>query len=131
LKDLTDLKILVVEDNNMNQIVAKQILHKWNAYVDTVNNGVEAIEILSQKSYDVILMDLQMPLMDGYEATKIIRDKNSKVLNHQVPIIALTADAFPEIKRKALECGMNDFISKPFKQDDLFVKLTKHGYQLD
>jgi CheY-like chemotaxis protein len=131
LKDLTDLKILVVEDNNMNQIVAKQILHKWNAYVDTVNNGVEAIEILSQKSYDVILMDLQMPLMDGYEATKIIRDKNSKVLNHQVPIIALTADAFPEIKRKALECGMNDFISKPFKQDDLFVKLTKHGYQLE
>lgn len=131
LKDLTDLKILVVEDNNMNQIVAKQILHKWNAYVDTVNNGVEAIEILSTKSYDVILMDLQMPLMDGYEATKIIRDENSKVLNHQVPIIALTADAFPEIKRKALEYGMNDFISKPFKQDDLFVKLTKHGYQLD
>jgi signal transduction histidine kinase/ligand-binding sensor domain-containing protein/ActR/RegA family two-component response regulator len=131
LKDLTDLKILVVEDNNMNQIVAKQILHKWNAYVDTVNNGVEAIEILSHKSYDVILMDLQMPLMDGYEATKIIRDENSKVLNHHVPIIALTADAFPEIKRKALECGMNDFISKPFKQDDLFVKLTKHGYQLD
>ncbi len=131
LKDLTDLKILVVEDNNMNQIVAKQILHKWNAYVDTVNNGVEAIEILSHKSFDVILMDLQMPLMDGYEATRIIRDENSKVLNHQVPIIALTADAFPEIKRKALECGMNDFISKPFKQDDLFVKLTKHGYQLD
>ena len=131
LKDLTDLKILVVEDNNMNQIVAKQILHKWNAYVDTVNNGVEAIEILSIKSYDVILMDLQMPLMDGYEATKIIRDESSKVLNHNIPIIALTADAFPEIKRKALECGMNDFISKPFKQDDLFVKLTKHGYQLD
>ncbi len=130
LKDLSDLKVLVVEDNSMNQIVANQLLKKWKANVDTVSNGIEAIEILCTNTYDVILMDLQMPHMDGYEATKIIRDKNSKVLNHNVPIIALTADAFPEIKRKTLDCGMNDFISKPFKQDELFVKLAQYGYQL-
>jgi signal transduction histidine kinase len=125
-KDLNQLRILVAEDNLMNQFVAKQILSKWNADITIAENGKEAIERLSAETYNIVLMDLQMPEMSGYEATAFIRSKNTTVLNPTIPIIALTADAFAETKRKVLEAGMNDFVTKPFNQEELYVKIIKH-----
>lgn len=125
-KDLNQLRILVAEDNLMNQFVAKQILSKWNADITIAVNGKEAIEKLSAETFNIVLMDLQMPEMSGYEATAFIRSKNTTVLNPTIPIIALTADAFAETKRKVLEAGMNDFVTKPFNQEELYVKIIKH-----
>ncbi len=121
-RNLQNIKILLVEDNNMNQIVANQLLKKWNAQVTGAFNGIEALEILHKEEFDLILMDLQMPEMDGYEATKNIREQKKW---NKIPIIALTADAFPEIKKQALEAGMDEFISKPFNQDELYHKISK------
>lgn len=125
-KNLDQLRILVVEDNVMNQFVAKQILSKWNAEITIADNGKTAVEKLSTNIFDIVLMDLQMPEMSGYEATAFIRSKNTTVLNPNIPIIALTADAFAETKRRVLEAGMNDFVTKPFNQEELYVKITKH-----
>ncbi|MES2559337.1 MAG: response regulator [Bacteroidota bacterium] len=125
-KDLNQLRILVAEDNLMNQFVAKQILSKWNADITIASNGREAIEKLSAETFNIVLMDLQMPEMSGYDATAFIRSKNTTVLNPTIPIIALTADAFSETKRKVLEAGMNDFVTKPFNQEELYVKIIKH-----
>jgi signal transduction histidine kinase/DNA-binding response OmpR family regulator len=126
-KNLDQMQILVVEDNTMNQFVVKQILSKWNACISIANNGKEAIEQLTKGSFDIVLMDLQMPEMSGYDATSFIRSKNTTVLNPAIPIIALTADAFAETKRKVLEAGMNDFITKPFNQEELFTKIVKQA----
>jgi signal transduction histidine kinase len=124
-KDLDGMKILVVEDNSMNQFVVKQILTKWNASIAIANNGKEAIEQLTREQFDAVLMDLQMPEMSGYDATSFIRSKNTTVMNPAIPIIALTADAFSETKRKVLEAGMNDFVTKPFNQEELYSKIVK------
>ncbi|MBN8570821.1 MAG: response regulator [Ignavibacteria bacterium] len=125
-RDLLGIKILIAEDNRMNQLVAKQIFKKWNVELQIANTGLEAVQLLSEKHYDVVLMDLQMPEMNGYEATEYIRDTSSPVLDHNVPIIALTADAFGETKGKVLDIGMNDFLMKPFKQEELYEKITKY-----
>lgn len=128
-KDLKECKILVAEDNIMNQFVINKILTKWNAKVFMADNGNKALEILSQQDVDVVLMDLQMPELNGFDTTRIIRDTNSLVLNHKVPIIALTADAFSETKRKVLESGFDDFVTKPFDQDTLFLKIKRQLYK--
>lgn len=125
-RDLSHLKILLVEDNTMNQFVAIQILKKWSANVEIASTGAEAITKLEHDKYDVVLMDLQMPEMSGYEATEYIRAKKTTVLNPVIPIIALTADAFDETKIRVFKAGMNDFITKPFKQDELYSKIIKH-----
>ncbi len=125
-RNLSGIKILIAEDNRMNQLVAKQIFKKWNVELQIANTGLEAVQFLSEKQFDIVLMDLQMPEMNGYEATEFIRDKSSSVLNHNVPIIALTADAFGETKGKVLDIGMNDFLMKPFKQEELYDKITKY-----
>jgi LPS export ABC transporter protein LptC len=118
---------LVVEDNVMNQFVAKQFFKKWNTEVLIANNGLEAIETLSQlDDIDLVLMDLQMPEMSGFEAAELIRSPNTPVKNRQVPIIALSADAFLETRNKVLEAGMNDFVTKPFKPDELYQKVLKY-----
>ncbi len=125
-RSLKGKRILIAEDNVMNQFVVKQILLLWNAAYDIAANGLEAVELLKKNHYHLVLMDLQMPEMSGYDATNYIRSKNTDVLNPAIPIIALTADAFMETKRKVLEGGMNDFISKPFTQEELYTKITKH-----
>ncbi len=125
-KNLSGLRILVVEDNKMNQFVAKQIIEKWNATTTMANNGSEAIQILTVSNFDLVLMDLQMPEMSGYQATEFIRSKSTTVLNPAIPIIALTADAFSETKRKVFEAGMDDFVTKPFNQEELYSKIIKH-----
>jgi CheY-like chemotaxis protein len=125
-KDLSGIKVLIAEDNRMNQLVAKQIFKKWNVELQIANTGLEAVQLLSEKHFDVVLMDLQMPEMNGYEATEYIRDTATTVLDHTIPIIALTADAFPETKSKVIEIGMNDFLMKPFKQEELYEKISKY-----
>jgi CheY-like chemotaxis protein len=123
--NLAGLHVLVVEDNAMNQFVVKKMLDSWQSKYVLANNGSEAIALLSQQEFDVVLMDLQMPEMSGYQATERIRSKHTSVKNPDVPIIALTADAFPETKIKVLETGMNDFITKPFKKEELYAKIAK------
>ena len=120
LKFLGQKRILVFEDNLLNQRLAKNVLTNFGFEVEISPNGEKGIEILKEKSFDIILMDIQMPDMDGYKATQIIRNQ----LNIKTPIIAMTAHAFVGEKEKCLSSGMNDFLSKPFKQDQLFRKLS-------
>lgn len=119
--DLKGKRILVVEDNAMNQMVLKMITKKWlNTQVDYANNGEEGIEFLQREKYDVILMDLQMPVMDGYEATIAIRGGNSGINDKNIPIIAVTADVMEATKDRVKEIGMNHYLSKPVNKDTLF-----------
>ncbi|MBL4715326.1 MAG: response regulator [Bacteroidia bacterium] len=122
--NLESIKILLVEDNPINQLMAKKVLSGWNCTTDTAENGKIAIEKLNASDYDVILMDLQMPKMDGYEATKHIRNK-MKPPKNKVPIIAMTANAGSGEADRCLSLGMNDYISKPFVPHELNSKIVK------
>ncbi len=126
VKDLRGMKILLVEDDRMNQFVMKQFFKKWNASLEIAENGRIAIEKLSSEVYDLVLMDVHMPEMDGFEATRIIRDRSSDVIDHQVPVIALTADVNNETRTRVREAGMNDFVTKPSEPDVLFQKIVDH-----
>jgi PAS domain S-box-containing protein len=126
-RDFDGMSVLLVEDNVMNQFVAHQVLELWNIKVDFANDGLEATDKLKVNDYALVLMDLQMPVMSGYEATAFIRDKTNKLRNPEIPIIALTADAFPETKKKVMEEGMNDFVTKPLEQNDLYNKIKLHA----
>jgi CheY-like chemotaxis protein/HPt (histidine-containing phosphotransfer) domain-containing protein len=122
LRPIQGARILVVEDNEINQQVAQELLQTYGFIVDMAGHGQAAIEMLKTSSYDCILMDVQMPIMDGYTATKIIR----KDAHHaDVPILAMTANAMVEDKRKAELAGMNDHISKPINPKQLFNTLLK------
>jgi CheY-like chemotaxis protein len=114
-------RILLVEDNIINQQVAQEILAKANLHVETVNNGKEAVAAVTAKDFDAVLMDIQMPIMDGYEATKIIRQDLGKT---DLPILAMTAHAVSEERDKCFEIGMNDHISKPISRHNLFLALN-------
>jgi signal transduction histidine kinase/ActR/RegA family two-component response regulator len=109
----TARRVLVVEDNVINQRVAQHMLSKMGCSVDIANNGREALTRLSEQRYELVLMDCQMPEMDGLEATMRIRDATSTVLDHAVPVVAMTANAFAEDRERCLAAGMNDFLSKP------------------
>jgi len=124
-KSLKEIRILVVEDQRINQMVIKQILNKWNNPHEIVSNGQEAIDILGEKDFDLVCMDLQMPVCDGFEATHKIRNKLVKVRNHNIPIIALSADALPETRQKVLDAGMNDYITKPPDLEELYKKIIQ------
>ncbi len=119
------IKLLLVEDNFVNQRVAVYMLNKLGHQVDVAMHGREAIDMLSKVRYGLVLMDCQMPEMDGFEATRVIRDGGSAVLDHAVPVIAMTANAFPEDRSRALACGMNDFLSKPVDRAILAAMLEK------
>ncbi len=111
-------KILLVEDNEINILVTKKFLEKWGLEVDVALNGREAVSAVESKNYDLILMDLHMPLMDGFEATKKIREFNTLT-----PIIGLSADVMTESISSLQDIGMDDFVSKPFKPSDFYDKL--------
>lgn len=106
-------RILVAEDNSVNQIVALGILEKLGFRAEAVGNGKEALESLRKIPYDAVLMDCQMPEMDGFEASRLIRDPASGVINPYIPIIAMTASAMAGDREKCLEAGMNDYVTKP------------------
>jgi CheY-like chemotaxis protein len=106
-------RILIVEDNEINQLLIKKYMEKLGYVSQSVKNGREAVEILKQQTFDIVLMDLQMPEMSGIDATCAIRNPESGVLDSHIPIIAVTAHAMKEDREKCLEVGMNDYISKP------------------
>jgi PAS domain S-box-containing protein len=119
------VRVLLAEDNMVNQQVALGILKKLGVNADKVANGLEAIKALEAIPYDLVLMDCQMPELDGYEATARIRSEESAVLNHAVPIIAMTANAMQGDKQKCLDAGMNDYIAKPISSEALAKALEK------
>jgi PAS domain S-box-containing protein len=118
LSSLTKLKILLVEDNSINQLLTNDLLTKKGAIVDVVSDGKQAIDSFKVNNYDLILMDMQMPVMDGYEAMKIIRKDFSKPKNN-IPIIALTAHAAEGEREKCKISGADEYISKPFQPPEL------------
>jgi signal transduction histidine kinase/ActR/RegA family two-component response regulator len=118
-------RLLLVEDNFVNERVAVYMLTKLGTKVDVAKHGREAIDMLSRSRYDLVLMDCQMPEMDGFEATRMIRDLTSSVLDHAVPVIAMTANAFPEDRARALACGMDDFLAKPVDRSVLANMIDK------
>jgi len=120
-----DANLLVVDDNTTNQAVSKGLLLKFGCRIDVVNNGQEAITALEQKPYDLVFMDCQMPVLDGYQATHRIRDKKSHVLNHSIPIIAMTANAMQGDREKTINAGMDDYISKPIEPHKIRKLLTQ------
>jgi CheY-like chemotaxis protein/HPt (histidine-containing phosphotransfer) domain-containing protein len=119
------IRILLVEDNVINQKVAQSILNKLGYKADVVADGQEAVNSLELIDYDLVLMDCQMPVMDGFEATRLIRDGNSAVLDHTVPIVAMTANAMKGDREECITCGMNDYLAKPVKKEELALILDK------
>ncbi len=113
--DWSGYNILLVEDNKVNQMLAEKVLTSWGLNVDIANNGLEAIDSVKLKPYDLILMDLQMPKMDGYNATKALREEH----NISQPIIAMTASAMKDDLDRCLSLGMNAYVTKPFQPHDL------------
>ncbi len=120
LKPFGNLHILVAEDNPINMIVVNKILEKWNVVVSKAVNGQEALDLATKNKYDLILMDLQMPVMDGLSAVHFIRQ-----INKDIPIIALTATSYETMLTDLHLKGLNDFVQKPFKPEELHSKISK------
>jgi CheY-like chemotaxis protein len=116
-----EMRILMAEDNTINQRVGKLILQRAGFHIDLVGDGSEALEAHRAAPYDLILMDCQMPRMDGFEATRRIRSVSS----HQPVIIAVTANALVGERERCLDAGMDDYLSKPFQADQLIAIVQK------
>lgn len=121
-----DLHVLLVEDNPANQEIAKGFLNRWGVEVDIANHGKEAIKKIKSKAYDLMLIDVRMPVMNGYEATKKIRAMKDDYFK-SLPIIALTASTLAESRAKMEDSGMDEIVSKPFDPHDLFEKVSRLG----
>jgi len=120
--DFSNLNILIAEDNEMNRLIMQKHFSDWKIKYKVAANGKEVVELAKQNTFDLILMDIQMPLMDGYDATKIIRS-TLPAEKARVPIIAVTAHASDTERIKCLDAGMNDYLSKPFRSEDLLKKI--------
>lgn len=120
-----DCKVLVVEDMKMNMLIINKVLQKFGCKIEGAVNGIEALNKVKGAMYDMIFMDCQMPEMDGFTATKLIREYELQNGRGPVPIIALTADAMTGDREKCLAIGMNDYINKPFKEQDIAKALEK------
>lgn len=120
--NLQGSRILLVEDNKVNQFLANALLKSWNAHVDISEDGQDAVDRLGESAYDLVLMDIQMPVMDGFEAT----DKIRKDLHLNIPIIGLSANAMNGERERSLDAGMNDYISKPFQPEALYEKIYQY-----
>jgi len=124
------LKVLVVEDNLINQKITKSFLVRMSHTVTVVNNGKEAVDIFDKEYFDCILMDIQMPIMDGIQATKLIREKE-KIKKSNIPIIAVSANLLIEEESKIMNAGMNDFIPKPINElqlKNVLSNVINHKY---
>ena len=121
-----NVKILLAEDNNVNQLAARRLLERVGYSVTSVLNGKEAIDILTSQEFDIVFMDIQMPVLDGIEAAKLIRDpQKTTVLNPNIPIIALSAHSEKEYRETCIAAGMNDFVVKPFQLFHFVEKIEK------
>jgi len=119
------LRLLLAEDDLTNLKVTRSLLTKSELHLDVAVNGSVALKLLEQNDYDLVLMDCNLPVVNGYEATAVIRDQTSKVRNHAIPVIALTAKAFSEDRERCLEVGMNDYLTKPIEISNLLAVLDK------
>ena len=117
------LKILVVEDNEINSFIAIKFLKSWGVSTELAENGEIALEMINSQEFDLILMDLEMPVMNGYEAANQIRKLNDPI-KRKIPIIALTASAMLDVQKKIFNLGMNGFVLKPFNPSDLQRKIA-------
>ena len=122
--DLGNLKVLVVEDNPINSLLLKKIFEKWHNVPDFAKDGYEALAKVSVHSYDLVLMDIHMPLLDGYETTRQIRNLPDPIKS-RLPIIALTASVSNKLSERIRVAGMNDYLSKPYKSKELYLKLQE------
>lgn len=118
IEGLLHLHVLVAEDNKVNQLVASRILKKWETEVTIASNGQEAVDSFSTQAFDVVLMDLDMPVMDGYESAAIIKEKYP-----EVPVIALTAASFDDMHNYLRNKGFSEVVQKPFVPHELFSKI--------
>lgn len=121
-KDLKSCRILIVEDNKINILLVSRLLKSWKAEFAVAENGLEAQEILKEQRFDLILLDLQMPIMNGFELMEKLRTGEAGP-QIDIPVMALTADAYEQTRGKALSLGFNDFITKPIQADDLYQKI--------
>ena len=121
---LNDVRLLLVEDDSSNRMVATSFLNKMGVRVTAAENGAVALEKVQQQEYDIVLMDLQMPQMDGYQATQAIRKLGDRY--RKLPIIALTADVVSDAKERVKQAGMDDYLSKPFSPDVLYRKISNN-----
>jgi CheY-like chemotaxis protein len=120
--DIRGIRVLVVEDNEINVTVLKTFLHRWNIRIMEAANGIQALELIKYHKFDLILMDLEMPEMNGYTATKIIRESDTAV-----PVIAFTATMLEDMETLITDNGFNDYILKPFKPAELKKKIEKYS----
>jgi signal transduction histidine kinase/DNA-binding NarL/FixJ family response regulator/HPt (histidine-containing phosphotransfer) domain-containing protein len=121
------MHVLLAEDSATNRMLTVRLLEKRGHRVTSTNNGKEAVALLEKELFDVVLMDVQMPEMDGCEAARIVRDPHSSVLRHDVPIIALTAHAMAADKERCLAAGMNGYLSKPLRPDEFFTAVEQNA----
>jgi len=121
----SNIRILLAEDNVFNQKVALRLLKNFGLSADVAENGRKAVRMLESADYDLVLMDIHMPELDGIRAAKIIRDPASSVRNHDIPIIAMTADAMSEDRQRCFDAGMDDYVSKPVSPDTLLAAITR------
>ncbi|MFP4382968.1 MAG: response regulator [Spirochaetia bacterium] len=119
------LRILLVEDNAINRLVNSKMLLRMGHFVSVAENGIQALDMLKKEKYELVLMDIQMPVMDGYETTKKIRGGAEKNIPRDIPIVALTAHALEEEEQKSMAAGMNGFLTKPFTPENLEKTLMK------
>ena len=119
--------VLVVDDSSANAFVAERFLQKLGAEVEIACNGQSGVDCCSNGSFDLVLMDISMPIMDGYEATKMIRLTESDSKREQCPIVALSAHASEEVKQMCLEIGMNDHYTKPISFSQMQELLERYG----
>ena len=124
-KGLENKRILVVEDVELNQYLARHIMESWGCIVNVVENGEKAVEKIKTDNYDLVLMDIQMPVMDGIEATKQIRSMDDAA-KASIPIVALTANAMPKEIEVYMKSGMNDCMQKPFEEPALYQIISKN-----
>ncbi|MEM7660343.1 MAG: response regulator, partial [Bacteroidota bacterium] len=124
---LVGLKVLLAEDIRMNQFLVERMCKRRQIKLTVANNGQEAIDILQEQTFDLVLMDMHMPVMDGLNATQIIRSSPSPILHPNIPIVGLTADAFADTKEALLQAGMNDFLPKPINMEDFYQTLIQYS----
>jgi len=126
-KELPDLDILLVEDNPVNKIVAIETLSSLGCTADTAENGKEGLSMMAQKHYDLVFMDCQMPVLDGLEATRQLRQREAEIGASPLKVIALTANALKGDRETCLAAGMDDYLAKPFTRDDMLEMLKRHA----